>query len=53
MQGRVSDAHLKGEAASAKLQEKLDMSGAALQAAASQHKELDKQKKAADKKLVR
>lgn len=52
MQGRVSDAHLRGEAACAKLQEKLDISGAALQTAASQHKELDKQKKAADRKLV-
>ena len=52
LQGRVSDAHLRGEAACAKLQEKLDISGAALQTAASQHKELDKQKRAADKKLV-
>lgn len=52
VQGRVSDAHLRGEAACAKLQEKLDISGAALQNAASQHKELDKQKRAADKKLV-
>ena len=52
MQGRVSDAHLRGEAACAKLQEKLDISGAALQTAAGQHKELDKQKRAADKKLV-
>ena len=52
VQGRVSDAHLRGEAACAKLQEKLDISGAALQTAASQHKELDKQKKAADRKLV-
>lgn len=52
VQGRVSDAHLRGEAACAKLQDKLDISGAALQSAASQHKELDKQKRAADKKLV-
>lgn len=52
MQGRVSDAHLRGEAACTKLQEKLDISGAALQTAATQHKELDKQKRAADKKLV-
>ena len=52
LQGRVSDAHLRGEAACAKLQEKLDISGAALQTAAGQHKELDKQKKAADRKLV-
>ena len=48
----MSDAHLRGEAACAKLQDKLDISGAALQTAASQHKELDKQKRAADKKLV-
>ncbi|KAL3143980.1 hypothetical protein ABBQ32_003790 [Trebouxia sp. C0010 RCD-2024] len=51
-EGRVSDAHLRGEAACAKLQDKLDISGAALQTAASQHKELDKQKRAADKKLA-
>lgn len=48
----MSDAHLRGEAACTKLQEKLDISGAALQTAASQHKEVDKQKRAADKKLV-
>lgn len=48
----MADAHLRGEAACAKLQEKLDISGAALQAAAGQHKELDKQKRAVDRKLV-
>jgi len=52
LQGRVSDAHLRGEAACAHLQDKLDLSGAALQTAAAAQKELEKQKRAADKKLV-
>lgn len=52
-QGRVSDAHLRGEAACAQLQDKLDVSGAALQTATANHKELEKQKRAVDKKLVR
>jgi len=51
-QGRVSDAHLRGEAACAQLQDKLDLSGAALQTATANHKELEKQKRAVDKKLV-
>lgn len=52
-QGRVSDAHSRGEAACAQLQSKLDQSGAALQMAATNQKELEKQKRAVDKKLVR
>ena len=52
LQGRVSDAHSRGEAACAQLQDKLDTSGAALQTAAADHKELEKQKRGADKKLV-
>lgn len=52
-QGRVSDAHSRGEAACAQLQGKLDQSGAALQSAATNQKELEKQKRAVDKKLVR
>ena len=51
-QARVSDAQLRGEVACAKLQEKLDASGAALQVAAQDHKEAEKQKRAVDKKLV-
>ena len=52
LQGRVSDAHLRGEAACQSLHDKLDISGAALQAAAADHKELERQKKAVDRKLV-
>ena len=48
----MSDAHLRGEAACQSLQDQLDISGAALQAAATDHKELERQKKAVDRKLV-
>ncbi|KAA6419525.1 MAG: BRCA1-associated -like [Trebouxia sp. A1-2] len=51
-EGRVSDAHLRGEAACSQLQDQLDLSGAALQTAAANHKELEKQKRAVDKKLA-
>ncbi|DBA77623.1 hypothetical protein WJX77_012528 [Trebouxia sp. C0004] len=51
-EGRVSDARLRGEAACTQLQDKLDLSGAALQTMTANHKELEKQRRAVDKKLA-
>lgn len=53
LQTRVSEAQLQGEADCASLQTKLDKTAATMQAVASEHQELTRQRKALDRKLVR